>query len=107
VASAQNKAIKNHRSRMRKQGLKRVEVVVRNQDAELVRDIAATLRRDDAVARKLRIAMRTFGRNAEPSIAEVIRSLPDVSGPEFDEAFEEIDRLRQHPVMKKVRDVEL
>jgi hypothetical protein len=43
----------------------------------------------------------------EPSIAEVMRSLPDISGPEFDEAFDEIERLREHPIMKQVRDVEL
>jgi hypothetical protein len=47
------------------------------------------------------------GRNTEPSIADVLRSLPDISGPEFDWVFEEIERLRQHPIMKQVRDVEL
>ena len=60
------------------------------------------------MARKLRTAMRdAFGQHAEPSIADVLRSLPDVSGPEFDNAFEEIERLRRHPIMKQVRDVEL
>jgi hypothetical protein len=43
----------------------------------------------------------------EPSIAEAMRSLPDISGPEFDDAFDEIERLREHPIMKQVRDVEL
>jgi hypothetical protein len=108
MTNAQKKAIKNHRSRLRKLGMKRIEVVVRNQDATLVRDLAATLRRDDMSARKLRTVMRdAFGQSAGPSIAEVLQSLPDISGPEFDEAFEEIERLRQHPIMKQVRDVEL
>jgi hypothetical protein len=108
MTSAQKKAIKSHRSRMGKRGMKRIEVVVRDRDAALVRDIAATLRRDDMPARKLRTAMRdAVGRSAEPSIADVLRSLPDISGPEFDEAFKEIERLRQHPLMKQVRDVEL
>jgi hypothetical protein len=88
--------------------MKRVEVVVRSQDAEMVRDLAAVLRRDDEAARKLRTAMRyAFGQRTEPSIADVLRALPDVSGPEFDDAFGEIEQLRQHPAMKRVRDVEL
>jgi hypothetical protein len=108
MSSAQSKAIKSHRNRLRKGGMKRIEVVVRNQDAAMVRDLAAVLRRDDESARKLRVAMRdAFGQQAEPSIADVLRSLPDVSGPEFDRAFEEIEQLRQHPIMKQVRDVEL
>jgi hypothetical protein len=107
MSNAQTKAIKSHRARLRKRGMKRIEVVVRNQDAALVRDLAAALRRDDVSARKLRTAMRdAFGQYSEPSIANVLRSLPDVSGPEFDGAFEEIERLRRHPIMKQVRDVE-
>jgi hypothetical protein len=47
------------------------------------------------------------GRDIEPSIADILRSLPDISGPEFDEVFEEIERLRQHPIIKRVRDIEL
>jgi len=106
--NAQKKAIKNHRTRMRKRGMKRIEVVVRDQDAELVRDIAASLRRDDISAQRLRTAMRdAVDPGNEPSIAEVLRSLPDISGPEFDEAFEEIARLRKQPIMKQVRDVKL
>jgi hypothetical protein len=108
MSTAQSKAIKSHRARLRKQGMKRIEVVVRNQDAAMVRDLAAALRRDDESARKLRTTVRNaFGQHAEPSIADVLRSLPDVSGPEFDSAFGEIERLRQDPIMKQVRDVEL
>jgi hypothetical protein len=108
MTNTQKKAVKKHRNRLRKLGMKRVEVVVRNQDAALVRNIAATLRRDDVSARKLRTAMRrASGQTAGPSIADVLRSLPDISGPEFDEAFDEIERLRQHPIMRQVRDVEL
>jgi hypothetical protein len=32
---------------------------------------------------------------------------PDISGPEFDEVFEEIERFRRDPVMQKVREVDL
>jgi hypothetical protein len=34
-------------------------------------------------------------------------SLPDVSGPEFDKVFEEIEKFRHDPVMMRVRDVDL
>jgi hypothetical protein len=108
MSTAQSKAIKRHRTGLRKRGMKRVEVIVRSQDAAIVRDLAAALRRDDESARKLRTAMRdAFGPHAEPSIADVLRSLPDVSGAEFDDAFAEIERLRQHPLMRQVHDVEL
>jgi hypothetical protein len=42
-----------------------------------------------------------------PTVAEVIASLPDVSGSEFDKVFEEIEKLRHNPVMMRVRDVDL
>jgi hypothetical protein len=32
---------------------------------------------------------------------------PDISGPEFDDVFEEIERLRHDPTANKMRDVEL
>jgi hypothetical protein len=98
MASAQSKAVSRHRARLSRQGWKRIEVVVRSRDAGLLRELAAVLRRDDPVARQLRDATRqALGHDAAPSIADVIRSLPDVSGPEFDDAFVEIERLRQEP----------
>jgi hypothetical protein len=88
--------------------MKRIELIVRNQDATLLRGLAARLRRDDASARKLRIALRNASEeSAQPSIADVIRSLPDISGADFDDVFRQIERFRRHPVMKQVRDVEL
>ena len=87
---------------MRRRGLKRIEVVVRSQDADLVRNIAATLRRDDPSARQLRKTVRgVITSKARPSIADVVRSLPDLSGPEFDQIFDDIVQLRQHPIMKR------
>jgi hypothetical protein len=88
--------------------MKRIEVTVQNHDAVLIRKLAAALRRNDASARKVRMVMRdTVKQQREPTIAEVIDSLPDISGPEFDAVFEEIERFRHHPVMTQVRDVDL
>lgn len=108
MISPQSKAVKSHRSRLRKRGMKRIEVVVRNQDAALVRGVAAVLRRDDVSARKLRAALHdASAERGQPSIADVLQSLPDVSGAEFDDVFQEIEQFRQHPIVKQVRDVEL
>jgi predicted ATPase len=107
MTSAQRKAIKTHRSRLQKRGMKRLEVVVRVQDASLVRDVAETLRRNDVAALRLRSALRSAVGKGAPTIADVIKELPDISGPEFDSIFQEIERFRHAPVMLKVRDVEL
>jgi hypothetical protein len=88
--------------------MKRIEIVVRNQDAALLRAVAARLRRNDASASKLRTALRNASeQSAHPSIADVMHSLPDISGPEFDDVFQQIEQFRHHPMMKQVRDVEL
>lgn len=108
MMDARTKALKSHRARMRKRRMKRVEVTVREHDASLVRDVAAALRRDDAGARKLRTIVRqAVAQNSEPSIGEVLNSLPDISGPEFDRVFDDIERSRRDPVMMQVRDVDL
>ena len=103
-----SKAVKAYRKRLRTRRLKRVEVTVRVQDAALVRTLAAALRRDDRSAQRARTMLRkAIGQHAEPTVAEVLTSLPDISGPEFDEVFEEIERFRHDPVMAQVRDIDL
>jgi hypothetical protein len=42
-----------------------------------------------------------------PTVAEVMASLPDVPGSEFDKILEEIEKLRHDPVMMRLRDVDL
>ena len=104
---ARTKALKSHRKRLRISGLRRVEITVPAGDAKLVREMAALLRKGGASARHLASSMRQItGEKAEPTIAEVIKSLPDISGPEFDAVFDEIERFRHDPIANKVRDVE-
>ncbi len=87
--------------------MKRVELTLREQDAGLVRRLAAELRRNDENADRLRFVLRgAVARHRGPTIAEALYD-PSVAGPEFDEVFEEIERFRHHPVMMKVRDVDL
>jgi hypothetical protein len=40
-------------------------------------------------------------------VAEVMDAAPDISGPEFDHIFEEIERFRHSPIAMKVRDIDL
>lgn len=105
---ARTKALKTHRKRLRNKGLKRVEVTVPSPDAKVVREVAALLRAGGASARRLAASVRQIGgAGKEPTIAEVMDSLPDISGPEFDAVFEEIERVRHDPVANKLRDVDL
>ena len=105
---ARTKAVKAHRKRLRSRRIKRVEVTVREDDAALIRQLARLLRRDEDAALRARTMVRAaVEQQSGPTIAEAIRSLPDISGPEFDEVFEEIVRFRHHPVMMQVRDVDL
>ncbi len=87
--------------------MKRVEVTLREQDAALVRRLAAELRRNDSNADRLRFVLRgAIAEHREPTLAEALYD-PIIAGPEFDEVFEEIERFRHDPVMMKVRDVDL
>jgi len=105
---ARTKALKAHRKRMRVRQMKRVEVTVREQDAGLIRRLAAELRRDDQAAHRIRAALDgTAADDGGPTVADVMAALPDISGPEFDKVFEEIEKFRHDPVMMRVRDVEL
>jgi len=105
---ARTKAVKAHRKRLRTRKMKRVEVTVRDEDAALIQKLAKLLRRDNESARRARTTLRAaIEQKAGPTIAEAIGSLSDISGPEFDEVFEEIERFRHHPIMMQVRDVDL
>jgi|SRR4051812_31369550 hypothetical protein len=101
---ARTKAVKNHRKRLRTRRMKRVEVTVREHDAALLRKFAAALRRNDKSAARLRASLlEEPSASQEPTVAEVMAALPDISSPEFDPVFEEIERFRHDPIMMRVR----
>jgi hypothetical protein len=104
---ARTKAVKTHRKRLRTRGMKRVEVTLQEQDAALLRRVASKLRKADAEAARIRSALReAIAAHRAPTLAEALYD-PVISGPEFDEVFDEIERARRDPVMLKVRDVDL
>ena len=105
---ARTKALKTHRKRLRARGMRRVEVTVPSRDAKLIREIAATLRAGGSAGRRLGSSLRRItDEGKEPTVADVIDAGPDISGPEFDAAFEEIERLRHDPAVQKPRNVDL
>jgi hypothetical protein len=57
VGSSQKRAIQNHRSRLRKRGLARFEVLGRATDRELIRSLARRLAEDGHEASSLRAAV--------------------------------------------------
>lgn len=101
---ARTKAVKTHRKRLATRGMKRVEVTVPARDAGLVRQIASALRENGPEAQKIRQAP---SRKKHLSAAEVIDAGPDISSPEFDPVFDEIEQLRRDPVLQRAREVDL
>ncbi len=97
LKSARNKAVARHRERLKRNGLVRVEVVVAEPDAALIREIAAGLRdhpaRPDEVRERLRAAIAP---EPEQSIVDLLAVDPDVDVDEY------LVRGRDHG-----RDVEL
>ena len=101
MADAQKNVPKAHRTRLQKRGLRRVEVTVRSEDVELLRDVAAALREDGELARWMRNALRDAAK--QPTMAEDLSSLPNISGPELDVVLEDVDQ----PITTKARDVDV
>jgi hypothetical protein len=105
---ARTKSPKPRRKRSSPRAPKPVAKAARDPDAALVRQLAAELQRGDENAERLRAVLRAaLAERRGPTLAEILNAGPDISGPEFDHIFEEIERFRHHPVMMKVRDVDL
>jgi hypothetical protein len=90
TTAAQKKALVAHRRRAAERGLVRVEVRVPVQDTDLIRSVAACIRENPELAVRIGdvIASRSGEKPAPKTWGTILESLPDVSGPEFDEAFE-------------------
>ena len=71
----QAKALRSHRVRQKRQGLTRVEVTVRSQDAPLIRDLAKVLN-DPAQANTARILIRENLRFRSMGLKELLASAP-------------------------------
>lgn len=87
--------------------MRRIEVTVLDQDAQLVRRVVAQLRRNDMNAERLRSLLR--GAVAEQRGLTLAQALydPVVASPDYDAVFDEIERFRRHPEVMKLRDLDL
>lgn len=101
------KAVKAHRKRLQSRGLRRVEVTVKAEHVGLLRAVAANLRAGYAETKRIKAALEGEAAHGKrSSLAEALYD-PIVAGPDFDEAFEQIERSRHDPVMTQMRDVDL
>lgn len=100
------KALKSHRKRLRDNGLKRVEVSVRAEHVELLRDVAARLREKSADLKRIKSAISPEPVGKRRSLVDALYD-PAIAGPEFDDVFEELERLRRDPEMQRTREVDL
>ena len=60
MSTAQKKAVANHRTRLRRKGIVRVEVQAPEGDAPLIRQLARTLREDSRKSVELRKQLHTI-----------------------------------------------
>jgi hypothetical protein len=73
---ASNKALAEHRNRLRSRGLQRLEVQVRGEDAPLVRAIAAALTDPGQAAEARALLLRQFAPAPCDSLKALIASAP-------------------------------
>ena len=76
MARSQEKALKNHRLRLKEKGLKRVEVEAREADASLIRQLAKTLRTDGDKAREVRQSLIDLLASEQTGLKELLLSAP-------------------------------
>ncbi len=95
MAVAQRKAVQNHRKRLKKRGLVRLEVQTSEDDKSLIRKVASLLRGDPARAAAVRSRLRQLvSAEDKPGLKALLASAP----------LEGVDLTRQRDLG---RDVEL
>ncbi len=110
MMDARTKAVKSHRRRLRKRGLKRVEVQVPAREADVIRKAAAMLR-DPTEAAQLRRHLGFELPGDEPRSALDVFAMKEDLSPEgealWEEAMREGERIRRGPVLNRLRDIDV
>jgi hypothetical protein len=110
MMDARTKAVKSHRRRLRKRGLKRVEVQVPAREADVIRKAAAMLR-DPAEAAELRKYLGFDPSDGEVRSAFDVFAMEEPLSPEgaalWEEAMREGERIRKEPRLSRLRDLDL
>lgn len=112
---ARNKALKAHRARLKRRGMKRLEVSVPAREAPVIRRAAAALREQSGDAARLRQVLRqVLGFAREPgrpaSALDVFAMTPPLSPAGealWDEAMAQVRRGRKDRALNRPRKVRL
>ncbi len=84
MTAARKNAVANHRKRLEKRGLVRLEVVARKTDAGLIRELTKALRDEPTRAAKVRARLRgVIGPEPTPNLLELLADPADVDVDEF------------------------
>jgi transposase len=75
VITSQNRAIKNYRSRLRKQGLGRFEVLALESDRDLIRSLARRLAQNDPESERIRQDVRLAIADESSSKGSILAAL--------------------------------
>ena len=76
MTGSQEKALKNHRRRLKQKGFRRVEVEARDTDASIIRQLARTLRTDGDKAREARQLLLDLLASEQTGLKELLLSAP-------------------------------
>lgn len=71
--TAQQRAVRTYRSRLRRRGMARVEIVARNADRDLIRALAKRLAGDSPDAAEIRAAVSRIHRWSAPISCSAVR----------------------------------
>jgi len=104
---AKTKALKAHRARLKKRGMKRLEVCVPAVEAEVIRRAASVLRKQAAEAGLLRQVLGFAQTPGRVTTAVDLFALPEqsstVDDAMWDEAMAQIARDRKDPAINRPR----
>ncbi len=76
MSTSQDKAIRRHRQRLKRRGLKRVEVEAAESDAALIRKLARLLRKDAESAARIRAKLAALVDSNGPGLKALLAAAP-------------------------------
>ena len=110
MKDARTNAVNSHRRRLRKRGLKRVEVQVPARETDVIRKAAAILR-DPIEAAQLRRHLGFDPPKDQPRSALDVFAMDEILSSQgealWEEAMRDAERIRKDPRLNRLRDLDL
>ena len=108
---AKSKALKSHRARLKKRGVKRLEVSVPAREAAVIRRAASVLREQAGEAARLRQILGFAPEPGGPASAVDLFAMPEPLSPSgealWDDAMAQIERDRKDSTLSRARKLNL